>query len=158
MQSAQEFDRFYRENLHHIQKYLARRVNFNSVDDLAAEVFDIAYRRRSQAKVGFELPWLYRIAGFVVANHRRKTQRESRLVPSLGNADTAASAEQLAMAQLELAEAWQKLRLSDRAALSLAAFEGLNVAEIAQVLGISKNAVNLRLHRARKELSKLLNL
>ena len=158
MQTVQEFDSFYRGHLHLIQKYLARRVRFENVEELSSEVFDIAFRKMSQAKAGFELPWLYRIAGFVVANHRRKLQTETNLLANLTGPDTSASAEQLALAQIELAEAWKKLKPAERSALSLAAFEGLSVAEIAITLGVSKNAVSIRLHKARTELAKHLDL
>ena len=158
MNNLQEFDAFYRSNLHTIQKYLARRVNYESVEELATEVFDIAFRRMNQAKPGFELPWLYRIAGFVVANHRRKLQRETNFLRTFSAVETSASAEQLALSHLELANAWKALKSGEREVLSLAAFEALSVGEIARALGISKNAVNLRLHKARTNLAKLLNL
>ena len=45
------------------------------------------------------------------------------------------------------------LRETDREILMLVAWEELSHAEIAQVLGISANAVAIRTHRARKRLS-----
>jgi RNA polymerase sigma-70 factor (ECF subfamily) len=158
MKTAQEFDEFYRNHLHLVQKYLSRRVGFEQVEELSAEIFDIAYRRMSQAKLGFELPWLYRIAGFVVANHRRKLNREINFLALFAAPDSAASAEQLALTNLAIAEAWKKLKPAEAAALSLAVFEGLSIEEIAMALGVSKNAVNIKLHRARNELAKLLEL
>lgn len=158
MKTVQEFDAFYRNHVQLIQKYLARRVGFEQVEQLCAETFDIAYRRMSQAKPGFELPWLYRIAGYVVANHRRKLSREANFLAQFTAPDSAVSAEQLALTNLALAEAWKKLRPVEAAVLSLAAFEGLSIEEISKTLGVSKNAVNIRLHRARVELTKLLEL
>ena len=42
--------------------YLARRVPRDDVEDLAADVFAIAWRKRASVTPGEELPWLYRIA------------------------------------------------------------------------------------------------
>ncbi len=144
--------------MHVIQRYLARRVPLENIDDLVSEIFDIAFRRMNQAKPGFELPWLYRIAGFVVANHRRKLQRETSFLATFYAAETSASAEQIALSHVELAEAWKQLKPGEREALSLAAFEGLSVSQIATALGITTNAVNLRLHKARTKLAKHLDL
>ncbi|WP_374058788.1 RNA polymerase sigma factor [Planomonospora sp. ID91781] len=45
---------------------------------------------------------------------------------------------------------FRELSDDDHELLSLVAWEGLDAAEIARVLGCSRNAVRIRLHRARK--------
>jgi RNA polymerase sigma-70 factor (ECF subfamily) len=66
------FERAYAEHLPAVSGYLYRRVERRFVEDLAADVFAVAWRRRASVTAGEELPWLYRIAANLVANHRRK--------------------------------------------------------------------------------------
>jgi RNA polymerase sigma factor (sigma-70 family) len=51
-------------------------------------------------------------------------------------------------------QAFERLSDDDRELLSLVAWEGLSGHEIAKVLGCSRGAARLRLHRARKRLAK----
>ncbi|MFI7634921.1 RNA polymerase sigma factor [Nonomuraea sp. NPDC049400] len=51
-------------------------------------------------------------------------------------------------------EAFKRLSDDDRELLALVAWEGLSGAEIAKVLGCSRGAARIRLHRARKRLAK----
>ncbi|WP_206686422.1 RNA polymerase sigma factor [Kribbella qitaiheensis] len=53
--------------------------------------------------------------------------------------------------------AWRELSHQDRELLSLTAWEGLDTAQIAIVLGCSRNAVRIRLHRARARFERLLS-
>jgi len=151
-----EFSAIYREHQTPIAKYLARRVEFGQVEDLCSEVFEIAWQKREQAAEGYELPWLYRIAGFVIANSRRKTAGRSRLFSALSVADHAPSAESIAIADIALADAWRKLSAAERGILALVAFEGLRVDQVATAMGLSANAVSIRVHRARAKLAELL--
>jgi len=151
-----EFSAIYREYQAPVAKFLARRVEFVDVEDLCSEVFEIAWAKRADAVAGFELPWLYRIAGFVVSNARRRATTRNRFIASLTPADHSPSAESIAVADMALAQAWGKLVVTERAALALVAFEGLRVDEAAAVLGISANAASIRLHRARTKLAELL--
>jgi len=150
------FSAIYREHQTPIAKYLARRVEFGQVEDLCSEVFEIAWQKREQAAEGYELPWLYRIAGFVIANSRRKTAGRSRLFSALSVADHAPSAESIAIADIALADAWRKLSAAERGILALVAFEGLRVDQVATAMGLSANAVSIRVHRARAKLAELL--
>lgn len=151
-----EFVALYRAHLPALSKYLVRRVERDQVEDLAADVLEIAWKKRNSAPKDMELAWLYRIAGFVLANHRRKqsnrgtswTVRDSDLV--------APSAESIALKDLELGEAFGSLSLSDRQILALFAIDGLSVQELAVALGISPNTASVRLKRARERLAKAL--
>ena len=156
MRTDEQFTAFYREQLPLVTRYLMRRSEPAAVEDLCSQVFEVAWNRRENAPAGFELPWLYRIAGHVISNPRRKIARESSLLAALREASTAPSAESLAIADIALAEAWKQLSRSDRAVLALTAFEGLGIAEAALALGISTHAATVRLHRARAHLSELL--
>lgn len=147
-----QFTNLYREFLPQVSKYLVRRVDKSDVEELASRIFEIAWLKRAQAPEGFELPWVYRIAGHVVANHRRAKLAESNFMLRLMPADFSPSAEDLAVFDLELSKAWRKLSAFEREIIALSAFEGLSNLEIAKVLEITANAASQRLTKARAKL------
>ena len=151
-----DFATVYSEHLPAISRYLARRVERDAVEDLAADVFALAWRKRDAVTPGEELPWLYRIAANLVANHRRKRAASASFIASLRPADSAPAADDIVLADQSLAAAWKQLKAKDREVLALSVFEDLPVAAIATALGVSANAVSIRLHRARKQLSDLM--
>lgn len=151
------FESAYAKYLPAVSGYLYRRVERRFVEDLAADVFAIAWRRRASVAEGEELPWLYRIAANLVANHRRKQARGGALFAILRPPDSAPSAEDIVIADASLAEAWRALRPQEREILALALVEDLAVGDIAVALDISANAVSIRLHRAKRKLAELLD-
>lgn len=151
--APEEFSTRYTEFVVPITRFVARRVDRSEVDDVVADVFSIAWRKHKQVTDGQELPWLYRIASNVISNHRRKLATNTRLIATLTVRDPAPSAESIAIADLSLAEAWGKLSPTYREVLALTAIDGLSVGEVAVVLGVTANAVSVRLNRARTQLA-----
>lgn len=147
------FERAYRQHLPAVSGYLYRRVERRFVEDLAADVFAIAWRRRAAVTGGEELPWLYRIAANVVANHRRKQATGVALFAVLRPPDSAPSAEEIVVEDAALAEAWGGLRPREREILALALVEDLPISDVAIALGISANAASIRLSRSRAKLA-----
>lgn len=143
----------YREYLGPIRAYLARRVPFGDVEDLAADVFAVAWKKRSSVTPGEELPWLYRIASFVVANHRRKERHRLDVLWLFHEPDTAPAADSFLETDPDLAKAWKLLTSAQQELLALVVVEGLAVQDVAVVLGITPNALSIRLHRAKKVLA-----
>lgn len=154
--SPEEFTSVFRETLTPLSKFLTRRVEPSAVEDLAAEVYEIAWKKRDSIPAGMELAWLYRIAGYLVANHRRKVARRAQIVELLSETNDAPAAEAVALADLELSSAWAQLKPAERRVLALVAFDGLSPDELAVAMGISKNAAAIRLHRARERFASLL--
>ena len=152
----ESFAAAYTQYLPAVSSYLSRRVERAAVEDLAADVFAVAWRKRASVPAGFELPWLYRTASYLVANHRRRAATGSALVALLRNTDSAPSAEDIVIGDMSLAGAWRELRAKDREVLALSVFEDLPIASIAIALEISANAASIRLHRAKKSLAALL--
>ena len=105
---------------------------------------------------GEELPWLYRIASNLVANHRRKQAASASFLAGLRPVDSGPTAEDIVVADRTLAEAWARLRPREREVLGLALLEDLPPASIAAALGISVNAATIRVHRAKSALAALL--
>ena len=155
--SPDDFSRRYAEFVAPITAFVARRVERNDVDDIVADVFSIAWRKHGSVTTGEELSWLYRIASNVIANHRRKSARSVRLIATLAVRDPAPSAESIAIADMSLAAAWAQLNTRYREVLALTAIDGLTVSEVATVLGVTPNAVSVRLNRARAQLAEALS-
>ena len=150
------FDRHFRT----IYGYLARRVGAVVADDLASQVFLVAFdRRRSfRAHEGGARPWLYRIATNILSNHRRSEQRLLEGLARMGReaemgySDTEI-AEDRAMVNIELQETaalLASLDPSQRDALLLYVWAGLTYDEIAVALDIPLGTVRSRLFRARQ--------
>lgn len=134
--------------------YAARRCpTLADAEDVVAEIFVVAWRRLDQVPAGDEaLLWLYGVARRTIANQRRGRARRGRLRARLETtfdptaATPAASNPSGDDAALE---ALARLSASDQELLRLLAWEELTHAQIAEVLGISVNAVAIRLHRVR---------
>ena len=144
------FDALFRAHSTAVYRYLLRRGAGQDAQDLAADVLATAWRRRDDVPEGAELPWLYRTAAFVLANHRRK----GRPVPVAEVADEAddADPEHVAVADDEVRAVLAALSPRDRRILLLHAWEGLDGTALAEVLGISKGGADAALSRARARL------
>lgn len=132
-----------------VYRYFLRRSASQDADDLTAEVFEVAWRRRSDVPAEWILPWLYRTAGYVLANHRRRIRAlPVRLVDEpldVDHANLVAERDQLSRALAALSE-------RDRDILLLHAWEGLSGDELAEALGISRSGAQAALSRARARL------
>ncbi|NCT92196.1 sigma-70 family RNA polymerase sigma factor [Cellulomonas sp. APG4] len=144
------FDELFRLHATAVHRYFARRAPAADVQDLAADVLATAWRRRDDVPDGAELPWLYRTAGFVLANHRRK----GRPTPVEHLPDVADDTDpaDLAVADDEVRRALARLSARDRQVLLLNAWEGLDGQQLAEVLGISRGGADAALSRARARL------
>lgn len=152
----ERFRRLFADGYQPLIRYARRRtVDVSVADDVVAETFAIAWRRRADLRNdGPALHWLYGIAANVLRNQGRARTRSLRLVDKL-QADplTPASTDGgLELPDPALHEALERLSFDDREILRLATWEELAHSEIAEVLDCSVNAVGIRLHRARKRL------
>lgn len=154
--SPEEFAALFRAHLPEVSRFLARRVSPEQVEDLAADLFELAWSKRDSIPTGLELPWLYKSARYLIANLQRKTANRNRILALFEEPVAAPSAESIALADLSLAQAWKELNPQEREVLSLWAWEGLDHKEIALSLELSANAAAIRLSRAKKHLQELL--
>ncbi len=155
--TEQEFNDIFRAHLSETSRFIARRTKAEDVEDLAADLFALAWQKRDSIPAGMELPWLYKSARYLIANHNRKQQGRTSILATLSEPQSAPSAESIALADLELAEAWKSLNLKQREILSLWAFEGLEPKQLAVALEKSENACAIALSRAKAKLSQLLD-
>ena len=134
-------------------RYFARRGPRQDAEDLAAEVFATAWRRRDDVPMDAVLPWLYRTAGFTLANHRRKhIDLPVEEVPEARQIRVSEHPELSALFDAELRGALASVGERDRHILLLHAWEGLDGEELAAVLAISRSGADAALSRARKRL------
>jgi RNA polymerase sigma factor (sigma-70 family) len=137
---------------------LRRLVVAGDAADVVAETFLVAWRRIDEVPAGREArPWLFGVARRVLANHHRGEDRRSalteRLTAEIGRLDPPFQASSRVD---EVQRAMARLRKDDQEVLRLVAWEELARDEIATVLGISRTAVRVRLHRARRRLAEQL--
>jgi RNA polymerase sigma-70 factor (ECF subfamily) len=127
---------------------LRRAASVVDAEDVTAETFTIAWRRIA-AVPPEPLPWLYGVARRVLANQRRGNDRRLRLAGRIGD-DVPTPARLGEDADTPAVTALACLRADDQEVLRLVAWEDLGNNQIAKVLGITPNAVAIRLHRARR--------
>lgn len=155
------FERIFEDTFPSIHRFIARRVGVALADDLAAETFAIAFRRRESfvAERGSPRSWLYGIAMNLIRNHWRTEQHllylDARLrVEAEYHEDPTLSDERLsaALAASHIAEALASLNREQREVILLHAWAELSHQEIAVALDIAAGTVRSRLSRARATL------
>ena len=153
----ERFRALYEANYRAILGYALRRAGAADAADVVADTFLTAWRRLADVPEGDAARlWLYGIARRVLANHRRSERRRERLAGRLREAPLAGVPEiaEPATSGGRVAEAFARLRPQDRELLALAVWERLDAGEIASVLGCSRNAARIRLHRARRRFAR----
>lgn len=154
------FESVYRETYGLITAYAARRCDSpQDAADVVAETYAIAWRRIGEVPDGEQATlWLYGVARKVLANHYRVEVRRQSLSVELDAemADLYQAAPDSGVELAAIAHIFRTLPEADRELLSLVAWEGLDRNQIATMLGVSRNAVRIRLHRARRRFARAL--
>lgn len=148
------FDQLFAEHAVSVHRYFVRRAPRQEAEDLVAEVFTVAWRRRDSIPDEFVLPWLYKTASYVLSNHRRKptltlladvgTTSDER-TRSMDPAD-------LIVEDDDVRQALARLSSRDRKVLMLHAWEGLDGEGLARALGMTRGGAAAALSRARARL------
>jgi RNA polymerase sigma-70 factor, ECF subfamily len=142
-----------------VLRYVVRRIDdTDAALDLVAEVFLVAWRRRTELPWDRPLPWLYGVARLELAMRRRTARRAAAAAIRVGN-DLVVQGEVQLAEQVEWATelgdalaALRELSEADQEVLRLAAWEELRGKDLAVALGCSPAAAAVRLHRARHRL------
>lgn len=142
-----------------IHRYIARRIGPQIAEDVVAETFLVAFRRRDRYEPAQAdaRPWLYGIATHLISQHRRDESRQLRLrlvarpTPSVepGHEDRVAGDVTAETVRGALAAALDGLPDIERDVLLLIAWEQLSYVETASALGVPVGTVRSRLNRAR---------
>ena len=134
---------------------MRRTRSVTDAEDVAAETFVIAWRKLD-AIPEEALPWLYAVARRVLANQRRGLGRRERLAALLRVEDVPTPMRVGDDIDGPAFLALASLSPADQELLRLVAWEELGNRQIAAVLGITANAVAIRLHRARSRFAEAL--
>lgn len=144
-----------------LRGYLAGRVGVDTADDLVAETFLIALRKRTDydPATASVRGWLYGIATNLLRNHTRTELRKYRATERL-SAEAVQSHDACVAAQVDaqrqLARALPRLSEQERDLLLLTSWAGLDPSEIATALNLSASTVRSRLHRVREKLQTMI--
>ena len=155
------FEDLFRRNHAAVLSYARRRVIDSDAEDVVAEVFTVAWRKREEVPAR-ALPWLYAVAAREVLHHHRSRQRRFALderaasQPQVPGGDAYALVDDRMSIDPPLRRALGRLCEDDAEILRLWAWEQLEPVEIASVLGVSAAATRVRLHRARRRLEAML--
>lgn len=150
-----------------VRRYLARRTDPDTADDVLSETLLVCWRRLDEVPPasatdggdasGQTVPWAIVVARNLLANAQRAERRRTRLVGKIIALDPPASVvdsfdptDSTDAAQVRTALG--RMRAGDTELLRLWAWDGLESPQIATVLGISANAAAIRLHRAKARL------
>ncbi|MFI0357490.1 RNA polymerase sigma factor [Actinomadura sp. 9N407] len=164
-QEPELFAGIFHRHFDEIHRYAARRLGTDAADDIAAETFLAAFRRRDRfdpAK-GAVRPWLYGIATNLVGLHRRAERRHYRAVARTPADGAVPGHEERVTAQVsaaevggQLAKALGRLSPGDRDVLLLVALADFTYDEVAAALDLKNGTVASRLNRARRKLREAL--
>jgi RNA polymerase sigma factor (sigma-70 family) len=159
-EQVQDISELYERHAPAVHRYALRRSDPDTAEEVTAQVFLVAWRRRD-ALPREPLPWLYGVARRALADQRRSASRRLRLRDRLEGATVGDGAGGADRGDLELpddglASALRGLSEPDREALLLRYWEELEPAQIARVIGCSRAAAVVRLHRARGRLRRAL--
>ncbi|WP_444961111.1 RNA polymerase sigma factor [Nocardiopsis sp. M1B1] len=159
LEEPTRFGEVFRRHAPALHRYAARRLGGPDADDVVAETFHIAFRKRDRYDPAHPdaRPWLWRIAANLVRRHHRTETRHYRALartgvdPVLeGFADRVSARVDAQSASKPLAAALAGLSARDRDVLLLVAWGDLTYEEVASVLSVPVGTVRSRLHRARK--------
>lgn len=143
----------YRTHAGRVLRYAQRRVPRDDAEEVVAQTFLTAWRRAPHIPRD-PLPWLIGVARNVIRNMERAGRRrmllESRIAATEYRGPHSSDADpELAS---RIARALESLTPEDREVLMLIAWDELDAAAAATVMGWSRANFRLRLHRARKRL------
>jgi RNA polymerase sigma-70 factor, ECF subfamily len=151
---AERFTDLYRSQHQKIFDFACRRVGPEVAPEIVSETFLVAWRKFSELPEEV-VPWLYRVASFEIANHRRRQLRTDQLHSAIALVQRDShGADSISDLSGDVAAAFDALSAADQEILRLATWERLTMVEGASVLGCSVAAYRMRLHRARLRLGK----
>ncbi len=157
-----EFSHRIRLAIPSLDLYVSSRTQKQHVDDVCSDAIAIAWQKRhkipqqaTDATHDPLVPFLILTARNLIRNLERRLNTRNRHLKDLIPQD-APSAETVVLDDSNLNQALQLMKPKDRELLLLLAWNELSIAEIARVMQMTKANVSVRLNRARKRLSEIL--
>ncbi|MCQ2913803.1 MAG: RNA polymerase sigma factor [Alphaproteobacteria bacterium] len=132
--------------------------NISSAEDITQDVFLKVWKNASSWKPDYQLKtWLYKIAYTTYVDKFRSEKITTELPENL--IDNSLSLEQECIQQEQqkrVENAVKTLPKQQRHALVLCYYQGLKAKEIAEIMNMKTNAVEVMIHRAKQTLKELL--
>jgi RNA polymerase sigma-70 factor (ECF subfamily) len=151
--TVEEFELLYRSTAPELFNYIRRR-SAADPENLVAEVFAIAWRRRADLpSTLLRRAWLFGAARRLLLAEARATGRERKLVELSARLDRGAEPRKDRNVEDAVARALGRLNADERELIQLVEWEHLTPAEVSVVLGLRPGTVRVRLHRARQSLA-----
>ncbi len=153
------FRSLYESTFPDIYAFVARNEGPGSdTDDVVAETYLTAWRRISEVPAPpDDRLWIYGVARNTLARFRRTRQRRGQLFRRLSSQPHASVPPiEPQSRHPEVLDALSHLPGREREVVQLIYWDGLSQDEAAAVIGCSANALRIRLHRAKKRLSRRL--
>jgi RNA polymerase sigma-70 factor (ECF subfamily) len=155
------FTDLYEAHYRHVLAFLLRRTGCTSTaQDLTEDVFLVAWRKLDDIPDGDEAAyWLFGVARKTLSAHDRKAIGRMRIAQRwlTPTNDRVPQPDDVVIRRDEdriLERALNRLRDRDRELILMAYWDELPHAAIAELLGISRSNVDVRLHRAIRRLGK----
>ena len=159
---ALDFEALYRDARDDLYAYVATLLHDRAAaEDVTALAFERAYRKHGgfDASRGSERAWLFGIARNAALDELRRRKRHATLAaePADHAARPAEDHAELALQRAAVQAALATLAPRDREVIALRFHAGLETAEVADVLGISRSNAGTLLHRAMTKLREALD-
>lgn len=156
--STEWFDELFGRYFARVYAYAVTRVGGALAEEVASETFVIAWRRRDVVP-DVPLAWLIGVARNVIREQWRQAVRQDLIAAELHawaatSPPVAGDVAELIVDRNVLLRALAALPERDREVLMLLGWHGLSPREAAEVLGCSRPALTMRVHRARRHLDR----
>ncbi|WP_193613331.1 sigma-70 family RNA polymerase sigma factor [Nocardioides lijunqiniae] len=143
-----------------LRRFLARRTDPVTADDVLGETLLVCWRRLDDVPPDAALPWAYGVARHCLANAQRSARRQGRVAARVATVDPPTQSSpgpgETQHGEERLHEALARLTDTEAELVRLWAWEQLTPSEIAGVMDLTPNAASIRLHRAREKLKEIL--
>ncbi|MGI9642822.1 MAG: RNA polymerase sigma factor [Acidimicrobiia bacterium] len=163
-QTKAEFERLYLAHAQAVYSYCQRRTSAEEAKDATADVFAVAWRRFDAVpNDDGQLPWLYGVARNVLKDRGRSMRRRDRLNARVASqpAEHAEGPEPQVVRSSEheaVIAAMAKLPGKDQEIIRLVEWEGLSREQVAEMMFVSRAAIDKRMTRAYKKLARMLGV
>jgi len=150
------FGLIYERHVDPVLRYMRRRLGDAAAEDATVEVFARAFSERARytPRHPTAIPWLYWLAGLVIADQARAERRRLRLLTRLTQHATETATDDVLLADVApaLVKALRKLSPELRETLLLVVWGELSYEEAAAALDVPIGTVRSRVARARARL------
>lgn len=155
----ERFRALFDEHYSAVARYASRHGDSSGGHDVAAETLTVAWRRLDQVPDNAR-PWLLAVARKVQANQRRGERRQMKVCSVMARSTslTAPNHADDIGRLTDAVVAMRRLSAPDQEVLALVSWDDLDATSAAAVLGCTKTAFRVRLHRARRRLERALSV